>query len=695
MRLFLNCFIIIFLYFINVYAQSDSFVLLKNDDVIYLKAVIPKSEKTEMLADDNSKLIDSAVQLLNGTGTIVVKSGTYEISSVYVPESIVLKMEPGAIFDILENSTLTICNNLIAGYYPIFKGSGKVILKGNNEIFPEWFGAKNDGITDCTTSIQNAINSIPKGNIKLLSGNYTITQSIILSGPKRLKGCYGGYEPSTVLVNNCKDGDPTVIIQAAEDSSRGTGLSDVNIWAGKNNTSGIGLLVYNTRFSEINNVGIRNFTLGCGLKICGDTIGHLCISGGKCYDANIQNSFSKLFLYNNKVNLWLTGMKGNNDGSSDEALFSDVNIQTEGLVNGIGIWLQRGMGNTFIRTSINERFNGESVTGIIIDDMGNNNVYSSRDNTFIGTVIEGTGTPLILFPNTHGNKFDGLHIFQPNMTTLIKDFSGGGNYIGSVSSGEGLMRGSSYFMPNYANLLKNSSFEHWENFLTPSFWECNGSYSIFQEKTIKKTGNYSAGIIIPDTAKRTQFLIQGLKDVDYLKGQYLSFGAWVKFKGKSKVGLSIYDGILQGLSTFHPGDGQWHYLTTRYKVNEKISYVGCALKIEPEGTADTVFIDGAVACRSYDVPSFSETDSPDSKRMELALRYDFGALPNDKMITKDIDYNGAELGDPVIVGYDSIITGVIINASVIKPNVVTISLLNKRGSDISLAPGLLKILVFK
>ena len=93
MRLFLNCFIIIFLYFINVYAQSDSFVLLKNDDVIYLKAVIPKSEKTEMLADDNSKLIDSAVQLLNGTGTIVVKSGTYEISSVYVPESIVLKME--------------------------------------------------------------------------------------------------------------------------------------------------------------------------------------------------------------------------------------------------------------------------------------------------------------------------------------------------------------------------------------------------------------------------------------------------------------------------------------------------------------------------------------------------------------------------------------------------------------------------
>jgi hypothetical protein len=695
MKLYFSYFIIFIISIVKSYPQADSFILSKNDNVIILKAASPNSLKTLGLSQDNARTIDSAITLLNYTGTVIIESGTYKISSLNIPETIVIKMEPGAIFDIQEKSILTIQKNLVAGVYQIFTGRGKVVLSGINEVCPEWFGAKNDGITDCTTSIQNAVNSLSKGNIRMLSGDYKVTQPIILSGAKRLQGCYGGYEPSTVIFNCCPSGEPAIVIRAGEDSARGTGIYDLNVWSGNDNKSGIGILVYNTRFSEINNVGVRNFTQGYGIKICGDTIGHPCISGGRCYDANIQNSFSKLFLYNNKVNLWLTGMKGNNDGSSDEALFSDVNIQTEGLSNSIGIWLQRGMGNTFIRTSINERFQQELVTGIIVDDMGSNIVYSSRDNTFIGTVIEGAGTPIVLFPNTHGNRFEGLHILQPNMSTIVKDLSGGGNYVGSVSSGEGLMRGSSHFLPNYTNLLINPSFERWENFVTPSGWECSGSYIIFQEKVIKKTGNYSAGIVISDTARQTRYLAQGLTNNDYLKGQYVSFGAWIKFKGESKVQLSVYDGVFQGLSVLHPGDGQWHFLTTRYKINEKTNSIGCALQIEPGGTQDTIIIDGAIACRGYDVPMYSEAGIFDDKRLEMKIRWDSGPVQRDALITKDIEINGAEPGDPVMVGYDSIIPGIIINGSVIKTNIVTVTLLNKRDSNVSLPPGLLKIYVFK
>ena len=120
---------------------------------------------------------------------------------IIFPENVTLKFNGGYISNY---GILTGDNTKIeAGFHKIFDISGS--FSGtwkNKEVYSEWFGAISDGVVDCT----NAINkSLELKNIRLIKGNYNITNSIVLNSDCSIIGTSG-----TVLSGIASDAVPFI-----------------------------------------------------------------------------------------------------------------------------------------------------------------------------------------------------------------------------------------------------------------------------------------------------------------------------------------------------------------------------------------------------------------------------------------------------------------------------------------------------
>lgn len=186
--------------------------VVTNIKPIVNQGTINNAADEEDLTSENGLLKLKNRSSLNGMGYVILRKNKtfaeqvtqantiYEIrydfdlngAEVTIPNNCILKFAGGSIKN---------CSNLV-GYdtlvlsspYQIFDS----VLSGTwnvKYLYPEWFGAKNDGITDSTQALQMAIDFAHKINgcqIKLSIGKYLVSNTLYLYRKVSIIGC-GGF----------------------------------------------------------------------------------------------------------------------------------------------------------------------------------------------------------------------------------------------------------------------------------------------------------------------------------------------------------------------------------------------------------------------------------------------------------------------------------------------------------------------
>lgn len=174
---------------------------------------------------DGSPSQGAIVNAINSIGTrqatLYLCPGVWSITSnLTIPSNIQICPINGAIFAVSSGASLAI--------------------GGNEAIYPEWFGAKGDGVTDDTAAIQAAIDSIDNtkgGVVSFSSGTYKISSAITITGNNvRLKGFH--YHLPTI---KCYAAEAGIFFAASSGWIYSGGIENITIDG--NNVATVGVQV--------------------------------------------------------------------------------------------------------------------------------------------------------------------------------------------------------------------------------------------------------------------------------------------------------------------------------------------------------------------------------------------------------------------------------------------------------------------
>jgi hypothetical protein len=151
---------------------------------------------------DCAPIIEKIKNIQGNKGMLLVPRGTFKISAdLIIPAGMSLKVADGGILAPSAGATLAINGNLIAGMGQIFApaGSGKIALNNGSvkEIFPQWWGAKGDGVADDTSALRTMTGSLSSLNSLTINfgmrGQYYLSDTVDFGEVKGLNLVGAGF----------------------------------------------------------------------------------------------------------------------------------------------------------------------------------------------------------------------------------------------------------------------------------------------------------------------------------------------------------------------------------------------------------------------------------------------------------------------------------------------------------------------
>ncbi len=109
-------------------------------------------------------------------------------TSFTIPSNVHLNFKDDGRLSPTDGIALIIEGNICAGPWQIFGVNGTIELYNQVFTYPEWFGAKHDGITDDTIALQKCADSTKEGTIILSVGEYIVNSQITIPKDVNLIG---------------------------------------------------------------------------------------------------------------------------------------------------------------------------------------------------------------------------------------------------------------------------------------------------------------------------------------------------------------------------------------------------------------------------------------------------------------------------------------------------------------------------
>lgn len=171
------------------------------------------------------------------------------------------------------------------------------------------------------------------------------------------------------------------------------------------------------------------------------------------------------------------------------------------------------------------------------------------------------------------------------------------------------------------NQIDNGDFAQWSNGASaaPDGWALSGRCAggaVAREGTIKKIGAYSAKLTSTTVAGEYKYLYRDVHDsfgIAYWRGRTITVGAWLWCDTAGAFSIRVQDGVGSD-STYHPGDGQWHWVTVTYTIDASASIVRPYAFIQSgDGVARVGYVDGMTLvegsyCPALGVSNYRITD---------------------------------------------------------------------------------------
>jgi len=160
---------------------------------------------------------------------------------------------------------------------------------------------------------------------------------------------------------------------------------------------------------------------------------------------------------------------------------------------------------------------------------------------------------------------------------------------------------------SFINLFENADFEIGD---PPTWWEAWAGGTKYREATIVKIGAYSCrlaydGVAADAALGKVAWQNEIPYGFDYWKGRKITMGAWVYSSDANRVAMRLFDGVNWFVSSYHPGDSSWRWLTITADIDPAATQLHLQLLWISGGTAISAYIDGAIAVEGGICPAFS------------------------------------------------------------------------------------------